>query len=122
MHLRDYVSDADVDAAVRVMLHSFVATQKLQAQKAMRAKFAPFLASAGGDRELLLAALQGLAREHARYASLVGEAGGARVPLRALEERAREYGVADVRALLDSPALGEAGFTLEGGYLVQAAG
>ena len=57
MHLRDYVDDADVDAALRVMLGSFVATQKLAAQKAMRAKFHKYLSNARGDRELLLAAL-----------------------------------------------------------------
>ena len=126
MHLRDYVADADVDAALRMMLGSFVATQKLQVQKAMRAKFAKYLTTAAGDRELLLAALQGLAREHARFAAVVGGGddesdGRVRVPLRALEEKAREYGVADLGPLLRSAALADAGFSLEGSYLVQEA-
>ncbi len=124
MHLRDYVADADVDAALRMMLGSFVATQKLQVQKAMRAKFAKYLTTAAGDRELLLAALQGLAREHARFAAVVGgddSDGRVRVPLRALEEKAREYGVADLGPLLRSAALADAGFSLEGSHLVQEA-
>jgi DNA replication licensing factor MCM2 len=117
MHLRDHVNDADVDAAIRVMLGSFVATQKLAAQKAMRAKFGRYLATSSGDRELLLAALQGLAREHARFDALVGAAdgdgGGVRVPLRALEERAREYGVTDLAPLLAAPEFAAAGFVLD---------
>jgi len=125
MHLRDYVADADVDAALRMMLGSFVATQKLQVQKAMRAKFAKYLTTAAGDRELLLAALAGLAREQARFAAVVGGGddsdGRVRVPLRALEEKAREYGVSDLGPLLRSAALAEAGFSLEGSHLVQEA-
>lgn len=117
MHLRDHVSDADVDAAIRVMLGSFIATQKLAAQKAMRAKFGRYLTTASGDRELLLAALQGLAREHARFDALVGAAddGGVSVPLRALEERAREYGVSDLAPLLEAPEFAAAGFVLDAG-------
>ena len=114
MHLRDYVADADVDAAIRVMLGSFVATQKLAAQKAMRAKFGRYLAAASGDGELMLAALQALAREAARFAALVGaDDDRVSVPLRALEERAREYGVQSVAPLLASPEFAAAGFSLD---------
>ena len=142
MHLRDHVDDADVDAALRVMLGSFVSTQKLAAQKAMRAKFHRYLSNARGDRELLLAALAGLAREHARFDALLGEQGqggtqgggstqrrgggrggsnntngGVSIPMRAVEERAREYGINSLSDLLSGPeaaaALADAGFRVD---------
>lgn len=139
MHLRDHVDDADVDAALRVMLGSFVSTQKLAAQKAMRAKFHKYLSNARGDRELLLAALSGLAREHARFDALLGgeqgqggavgtqrrrggggaaaDAGGVSIPMRAVEERAREYGINSLSDLLSGPeaaaALADAGFRVD---------
>lgn len=137
MHLRDHVDDADVDAALRVMLGSFVSTQKLAAQKAMRAKFHRYLSNARGDRELLLAALSGLAREHARFDALLGEQGtqgggtqqrrgggrgsnnngGVSIPMRAVEERAREYGINSLSDLLSGPeaaaALADAGFRVD---------
>lgn len=138
MHLRDHVDDADVDAALRVMLGSFVSTQKLASQKAMRAKFHKYLSNARGDRELLLAALSGLAREHARFDALLGEQtqggstqqrrrggaggagvadGGVSIPMRAVEERAREYGINALADLLSGPeataALADAGFRVD---------
>lgn len=142
MHLRDHVDDQDVDAALRVMLGSFVSTQKLAAQKAMRAKFHKYLSNARGDRELLLAALAGLAREHARFDALLGEGGqggatqqggssrrrggggaatagggGVSIPMRAVEERAREYGINSLSDLLSGPeaaaALADAGFRVD---------
>ena len=137
MHLRDHVDDQDVDAALRVMLGSFVSTQKLAAQKAMRAKFHKYLSNARGDRELLLAALAGLAREHARFDALLGEqgtqqggggssrrrggaattSGGVSIPRRAVEERAREYGINALSDLLSGPeaaaALADAGFRVD---------
>lgn len=36
MHLRSYVSEEDVDMAIRVMLESFVSTQKFGVQKSMQ--------------------------------------------------------------------------------------
>ena len=36
MHLRDYVNDDDVNMAIRVMLESFIATQKFSVMRSMR--------------------------------------------------------------------------------------
>jgi hypothetical protein len=36
MHLRSYVSQEDVDMAIRVLLDSFISTQKFGVQKALR--------------------------------------------------------------------------------------
>ena len=36
MHLRDYVSEDDVNMAIRIMLESFISTQKFSIMKSMR--------------------------------------------------------------------------------------
>jgi DNA replication licensing factor MCM2 len=36
MHLRSYVSQEDVDLAIRVLLDSFISTQKFGVQKALQ--------------------------------------------------------------------------------------
>jgi len=36
MHLRDYVNEDDVNMAIRIMLESFISTQKFSIMKSMR--------------------------------------------------------------------------------------
>ena len=36
MHLRDYVNEDDVNMAIRIMLESFIATQKFSVMRSMR--------------------------------------------------------------------------------------
>lgn len=45
MHLRDFVIDEDVNMAIRVMLESFIDTQKYSIMKTMRKVKCPFLLS-----------------------------------------------------------------------------
>lgn len=42
MHLRDFVIDEDVNMAIRVMLESFIDTQKYSIMKTMRKVKCPF--------------------------------------------------------------------------------
>ena len=43
MHLREFVSEDDVNMAMRVMLESFIDTQKFSVMKAMKRNFARYL-------------------------------------------------------------------------------
>merc|ERR1719367_1136943 len=43
MHLREFVREDDVNMAIRVMLESFIDTQKFSVMKAMRRNFARYL-------------------------------------------------------------------------------
>ena len=36
MHLRDYVNEDDVNMAIRIMLESFISTQKFSVMRSMR--------------------------------------------------------------------------------------
>merc|ERR1712241_21287 len=67
MHLREFVSEDDVNMAMRVMLESFIDTQKYSVMKNMKRNFNRYLAYKRDNNELLLFILRGLAHETATY-------------------------------------------------------
>lgn len=67
MHLRDEVLPIDVNTSIRMMLESFISSQKYAVSKRLQRSFSRYL-SAGKDVEyLLLFALQELVRETLAY-------------------------------------------------------
>jgi len=67
MHLREFVSEDDVNMAMRVMLESFIETQKYSVMKNMKKNFSRYLSYKRDNNELLLFILRGLATETATY-------------------------------------------------------
>ncbi|TMS19425.1 DNA replication licensing factor mcm2 [Larimichthys crocea] len=67
MHLRDYVLEDDVNMAIRVMLESFIDTQKFSVMRTMRKTFARYLAFRRDNNELLLFILKQLVAEQVAY-------------------------------------------------------
>ena len=67
MHLREFVHEDDVNMAIRVMLESFIDTQKFSVMKAMRRNFARYLTFRRDNNELLLFILRQLTQETATY-------------------------------------------------------
>jgi DNA replication licensing factor MCM2 len=67
MHLREFVREDDVNMAIRVMLESFIDTQKFSVMKAMKRKFSHYLGFKRDNNELLLFILKQLAQETASY-------------------------------------------------------
>jgi len=67
MHLREFVSEDDVNMAMRVMLESFIDTQKYSVMKNMKKNFSKYLSYKRDNNELLLFILRGLAHETATY-------------------------------------------------------
>merc|ERR1712223_2236303 len=67
MHLREFVRDDDVNMAIRVMLESFIDTQKFSVMKSMKRKFQRYLAFKRDNNELLLFILRQMAQETATY-------------------------------------------------------
>merc|ERR1719322_1595473 len=67
MHLREFVSEDDVNMAMRVMLESFIDTQKYSVMKTMKKNFTRYLSYKRDNNELLLFILRGLAHETATY-------------------------------------------------------
>merc|ERR1712241_334505 len=67
MHLREFVHEDDVNMAIRVMLESFIDTQKFSVMKAMRRNFARYLSYKRDNNEILLFILRQLTQDQASY-------------------------------------------------------
>jgi DNA replication licensing factor MCM2 len=99
LHLRDYVREGDVDAAIAVMLESFFTSQKYSVMRSLRRHFNRYLSYRKDDNDLLFYVLSGLVRD---YASTKAEEGGdsqaigagtVEVDMEDFEARAREINV-----------------------------
>ncbi|XP_033116539.1 DNA replication licensing factor mcm2-like [Anneissia japonica] len=67
MHLREYVNEDDVNMAMRVMLESFIDTQKFSVMKSMKKNFSRYLAFKRDNNELLLFVLKQLVSDQMTY-------------------------------------------------------
>jgi len=67
MHLRGYVHNDDVDMAIRVVLESFIDTQKYAVMRNMRKAFANYLSYKRDNNELLLFILKQLSSDHLTF-------------------------------------------------------
>lgn len=106
LHLRDTVNEDDVSTAVRVMLTSFVATQKYAVQKSMHKTFKKYMIYKKDFNELLLHILRNLVKEAILYEECLGTS---RSPLShidiqidAFEAKAREYDILDLQPFFES--------------------
>ncbi|KAL5970816.1 DNA replication licensing factor mcm2 [Taenia solium] len=129
MHLREYVNEDDVNMALRMVLESFVSTQKYGIMKTMRQKFSRFLSYRRDNQELLLFLLKQLvhersAFERSRHAATAGVEGSTEaeeaslqveVPEQELLERARQVNIPSVRAFLTSELFTAHRFTYDAG-------
>ena len=118
MHLREYVNDDDIDAAIKTMLESFVSTQKLGVQKTLRRKFNRFIVTRGDFNSLVLFKLRECLRDNRQVEQITGQvedAANYRVQVRQLEERCRDLDIYDLAPFLTSREFSQAGFTLDEG-------
>lgn len=96
LHLRDYVREDDVNAAISVMLESFFTSQKYAVMRSLRRHFHKYLAYRKDDNDLLFYVLSGLVRD---YSSAQRSAANGSVPstievdMEDFEARAREMSV-----------------------------
>ncbi|CAH0552587.1 unnamed protein product [Brassicogethes aeneus] len=67
LHLREYVQDVDVNMAVRMMLESFVETQKYSVMKSMRQVFQRYLLFKKDHSELLFYILRQLSQDQLTF-------------------------------------------------------
>ena len=104
MHLRKTVTDEDVDLAIRVMLESFIGSQKFSVQRSLRRRFNKYISRARDMNALLLHTLRSMARDAARYeeATTGRRAMNVKVKTKSFEAAARKFGVADLDAFYRS--------------------
>ncbi|CAI5489540.1 unnamed protein product [Closterium sp. Naga37s-1] len=126
MHLRPFVTDDDVDTAIRVLLESFIGTQKYGVQRALEKSFSRYMSHRRDLHQLLLHLLRQQLREALRLRDLgwtqpSRRGGGAAgegeevVEMRVdeLEAKAREYGIVDLSSFFASRHFTDNHFTLD---------
>lgn len=64
IHLRDYVRADDMDLAIKIMLESFLQSQKASVTKGLKRKFGHYLSVQEDHQQLLMNILNRLARDH----------------------------------------------------------
>lgn len=118
MHLREYVNDDDIDAAIKTMLESFISTQKLSVQKTMRRKFSRFIVTRADFNSLVLFKLRECLRDVRSVEQITGQVEDNthyRVPVRQLEERCRDLDIYDMAPFFASDDFRKSGFKLDEG-------
>ncbi|NWI94511.1 MCM2 factor, partial [Pitta sordida] len=104
MHLRDYVVEDDVNMAIRVMLESFIDTQKFSVMRSMRKTFSRYLAFKRDNNELLLFILKQLVAEQVMYQRnrYGAQQDTIEVPEKDLVDKARQINIHNLSAFYDS--------------------
>uniref|UniRef100_A0A673MC45 DNA replication licensing factor MCM2 n=1 Tax=Sinocyclocheilus rhinocerous TaxID=307959 RepID=A0A673MC45_9TELE len=104
MHLRDYVLEDDVNMAIRVMLESFIDTQKFSVMRSMRKTFARYLAFRRDNNELLLFILKQLVSEQVAYQRnrYGAQQDTIEIPEKDLVDKARQINIHNLSAFYDS--------------------
>lgn len=118
MHLRDYVRDDDMDAAIKMMLESFIVAQKFSVRRSLRRSFAKFITSGEDRAHLLLHILQDMMRKEQMYQTIrlrqknqsEDLLESLEVPLDELESRARERRIYDITDFCRGENFKEAGY------------
>ncbi|KJH48629.1 MCM2/3/5 family protein [Dictyocaulus viviparus] len=72
LYLRSFVNDDDIQAATRIMLESFISTQKASIMRQMRKVFSKYLTVNLSSSELLLFVLKQLVKEQLHYEAARG--------------------------------------------------
>ncbi|VDQ03853.1 unnamed protein product [Trichobilharzia regenti] len=105
LHLREFVNEDDVNMALRVMLESFVSTQKFSVMKSMRQTFSRFLSYRRDNQELLLFLLKQMVQDRLAF-ERIRHAGNQEwrieVTEREFAERAKQINITSVRPFLQS--------------------
>lgn len=66
MHLRDHVRSDDIDLAIKVMLESFLQSQKYSISKNLRKKFSQYLTMQEDTNQLLMNTLTRMEKENVK--------------------------------------------------------
>ncbi|GMI89841.1 MINICHROMOSOME MAINTENANCE 2 [Hibiscus trionum] len=107
MHLRQHVTEEDVDMAIRVLLESFISTQKFGVQKALRKSFRQYITFKKDYHGLLLVLLRELVNNALRFEEILsGSAPRLKyvdVKVADLQAKAEEYEMTNLEAFFSSP-------------------
>ncbi|KAG6581631.1 DNA replication licensing factor MCM2-like isoform X2 [Cucurbita moschata] len=117
MHLRQHVTQEDVDMAIRVLLDSFISTQKFGVQKALQKSFRKYMTFKKDYNELLLYLLRELVKNALHFEEIVrgstSELTHINVKLEDLQSKAQEHEIYDLKPFFTSSHFSNAKFVLD---------
>ncbi|EEF50150.1 DNA replication licensing factor MCM2 [Ricinus communis] len=117
MHLRQHVTEEDVDMAIRVLLNSFISTQKYGVQRALQKSFRKYITYKMDYNRMLLNLLQELVNRALRFEEIIsGSISGLShidVKVEDLRNMAEERGISDLSPFFTSNDFLAANFELD---------
>jgi len=121
LHLRDFVREDDMDAAIKCMLDSFIQSQKFSVRRSLAKGFRKYLATEGDKTQLLLHTLQKRFKEELLI-SLAKELNyeDTFVHEDTLRDLAKELKIFNIDNFLKSREFADQGYRLEGARIVRA--
>jgi len=104
MHLRDSVNGEDVDIAIKVLLESFIDTQKFSVKQQLQQEFRRYLTCKEDANTLLMHVLQKEARQVRWYQNNFGgnELNDIEIDLNEFRSKAKELDIADLNTFFKS--------------------
>ncbi|KAI3787309.1 hypothetical protein L1987_41687 [Smallanthus sonchifolius] len=110
MHLRQHVTQEDVDMAIRVLLDSFISTQKFGVQKALQKSFKNYITFKKDFNGIVLHLLNQMVKDALHFEEIVS---GSKkdvlhvdVKVDDLQNKVLEYGITDLNAFFTSAEFG----------------
>ncbi|KAK4836622.1 hypothetical protein QYF36_025501 [Acer negundo] len=117
MHLRHHVTQEDVDMAIRVLLDSFISTQKFGVQKALQKSFRKYMTFKKDYNRLLLELLRELVKNALHFEEIVSGSSSRLnhidVKIVDLQNKAQEREIYDLQPFFNSGEFSGAGFELD---------
>uniref|UniRef100_A0A6N2M5E3 DNA replication licensing factor MCM2 n=2 Tax=Salix viminalis TaxID=40686 RepID=A0A6N2M5E3_SALVM len=117
MHLRQHVTEEDVDMAISVLLNSFISTQKYGVQRALQKSFRKYITYKMDYNRMLLNLLQELVNRAVRFEEIISgsTSGLAHIDVKVddLLNMAEERGISDLRPFFSSTDFSAANFKLD---------
>ncbi|XP_054808214.1 DNA replication licensing factor MCM2 [Prosopis cineraria] len=117
MHLRQHITQEDVDMAIRVLLDSFISTQKFGVQKALQKSFRKYMTFKKDYNELLLYLLRELVKNALHFEKIVtgstSNLSHIEVRIDDLSNKAQEHEIYDLKPFFNSNHFTRANFVLD---------
>ncbi|ONK58662.1 uncharacterized protein A4U43_C09F15380 [Asparagus officinalis] len=117
MHLRSYVTQEDADMAIRVLLESFISTQKFGVQKALQKSFKKYMTFKKDFNDLLLHLLRALVKDAIHFEEIVSGSTARlthiEVKVEELRSKAQEYEIYDLKPFFSSSHFKDSNFVLD---------
>ncbi|CAK9178789.1 unnamed protein product [Ilex paraguariensis] len=117
MHLRQHVTQEDVDMAIRVLLDSFISTQKFGVQKALQKSFKKYMTFKKDFNAIVLHLLRILVKDALHFEEIVSgcttDLSHIDVKVEELQSKTLDYGITDLKPFFTSSEFSRANFELD---------